>query len=91
MYVARLDLSWFRSPFFRHSVLEEHHSQIEKLRHAGVQMVEIVLDRGMTAQPRQDPSGTVAGATQVEPVPISKQPKSLAQLNAEYAQAKLAK
>ena len=54
-------------------------------------MVEIVLDRGMTAQPRQDPSGTVAGATQVEPVPISKQPKSLAQLSAEYAQAKLAK
>lgn len=91
MYVARLDVSWFRSPFLRHSFLVEHHFQIEKLRHAGVKMVEIDLDRAMTSQTRQHPSGTVTAAAHVEPVAISKQPKPLAQLNEEYTQGKLAK
>src|SRR6266545_7880598 len=46
MYVAKLDLSWLRSPFLRHSFLIEHPSQIEKLIHAGVKVVEIDPARG---------------------------------------------
>ena len=53
MYVARLDLSWFRSPLLRHSFLIEHPSQIEKLVRAGAKMVNIDLDKGIAFQPHQ--------------------------------------
>ena len=46
MYVARLDLSWFRSPFLRHSFLIEHSWQVERLVRAGVKSVDIDLGRG---------------------------------------------
>jgi HD-GYP domain-containing protein (c-di-GMP phosphodiesterase class II) len=90
MYVARLDLSWFRSPFLRHSFLIEHPSQIEKLVRAGVKMVDIDPDRGIASEPHRvsDPTHAVTGTA---PTWSSKQPKPLAQLNEEYAQAKLAK
>jgi HD-GYP domain-containing protein (c-di-GMP phosphodiesterase class II) len=90
MYVARLDLSWFRSPLLRHSFLIERPSQIEKLVRAGVKMVEIDLDRGITCQPHHVPD-TAQSAAQATPTLGLKQPKPLAQLNEEYAQAKLAK
>lgn len=90
MYVARLDLSWFRSPFLRHSFLIEQSSQIEKLVRAGVRMVDIDLDRGVASQPHRL-SDTTCSATEATPVWSVKQPKPLAQLNEEYAQAKLAK
>ncbi|MGE3978927.1 MAG: HD-GYP domain-containing protein [Nitrospira sp.] len=91
MYVARLDLSWFRSPLLRHSFLIEHPSQIDKLVRAGVKMVDIDLDRGIASQPHQV-SDTTHSATEAAPTwSIEKQPKSLAQLNEEYVQAKLAK
>lgn len=91
MYVARLDLSWFRSPFLRHSFLIEHPSQIEKLARAGVKIVDIDLDKGIACQSPQvvDISHS---ATEAEPTwSIKKQSKPLAQLNEEYIQAKLAK
>ena len=91
MYVARLDLSWFRSPLLRHSFLIEHSSQIDKLVHAGVKVVDIDLDRGMASQPHQV-SDTTHSATEAAPTWSSKkQSKTLAQLNEEYIQAKLAK
>ncbi|MDF0674925.1 MAG: DUF3391 domain-containing protein [Nitrospira sp.] len=91
MYVAHLDLSWFRSPFLRHSFLIEHPSQIEKLVRAGVKVVDIDLDRGMASQPHQI-SDAPHSATEAAPTwSIKKQSKSLAQLNEEYVQAKLAK
>ncbi len=90
MYVARLDLSWFRSPFLRHSFVIEHPSQIEKLVRAGVKMVDIDLDRGIASQPHQV-SDTTHSATDAAPIWSIKQPKPLAQLNEEYVQAKLAK
>lgn len=91
MYVAALDLPWFRSPFLRHSFKVERHAQIEKLLRAGVKTVEIDLDRGIAPRPEHlsiDP----------QPIPLHTQPaqdkkliKTLAQLNEEYAQAALAK
>lgn len=90
MYVARLDLSWFRSPLLRHSFLIEHPSQIDKLVRAGVKMVDIDLDRGVAVQP---PHVTDSAPSTITTAPTwsIKQPKPLAQLNEEYAQAKLAK
>lgn len=90
MYVARLDLSWFRSPLLRHSFLIEHSVQIEKLVRAGVKMVDIDLDRGIALQPPPalDPMHSI---TESMPDWSMNRPKSLAQLNEEYAQAKLAK
>ncbi|OQW34677.1 MAG: hypothetical protein A4E19_17295 [Nitrospira sp. SG-bin1] len=90
MYVARLDLSWFRSPLLRHSFLIEHPSQIEKLIRAGVKMVDIDPDRGIASQP-QLVSDPMCGSTEAAPPCNTKRPKPLAQLNEEYAQAKLAK
>ncbi len=90
MYVARLDLSWFRSPLLRHSFLIQDPSQIEKLVRAGVKMVDIDLDKGIASQPHLV-SDTTHSATEAAPSWSRKQPKPLAQLNEEYAQAKLAK
>jgi HD-GYP domain-containing protein (c-di-GMP phosphodiesterase class II) len=90
MYVARLDLSWFRSPFLRHSFLIEHPWQVEKLVRAGVKSVDIDLDRGIAFQPYRvsDITHSAIGAT---PTCGMNRPKPLAQLNEEYAQAKVAK
>jgi HD-GYP domain-containing protein (c-di-GMP phosphodiesterase class II) len=93
MYVAKLDLSWFRSPFLRHSFLIERASQIERLVRAGIKTVEIDPDRGIS-----DPCGlgsndlTGARESQCGEAPgiPPRQAKSLAQINEEYAQAKLA-
>ncbi len=43
MHVAKLDRSWFQSPFLRHSFLIRTHEQIEKLRRHGIKEVEIDL------------------------------------------------
>jgi len=93
MYVARLDLAWFRSPFLRHSFLIEQTSQIERLVRAGVKSVEIDLDRGIAAPPDSRSNNLLrtaephaVGMPSTEPRPV----KSLAQLTEEYAQAKLA-
>lgn len=90
MYVARLDLSWFRSPFLRHSLLIEHSSQIERLMRAGVKLVDIDPDRGISSQPLpvSDPA---QATTEASPTWSTNQPKPLAQLNEEYVQAKRAK
>lgn len=90
MYVARLDLSWFRSPFLRHSFLIEHASQIEKLVRAGVKMVDIDLERGIASREHEASDGTPP-AIETTPARSLKQTKPLVQLNEEYAQAKLAK
>jgi HD-GYP domain-containing protein (c-di-GMP phosphodiesterase class II) len=93
MYVTKLDLPWFRSPFLRHSFLIEHASQIERLVQAGVTTVAIDLDRGMAdapgvgldnLEPIQNPCADGVPSGRTRPV------KSLAQLSEEYAQAKVA-
>ncbi|HET9960859.1 MAG TPA: DUF3391 domain-containing protein, partial [Nitrospiraceae bacterium] len=47
MHVARLDLPWYRSPFLRHSFLVRTDEQIDRLRRAGVKMVDIDPSRGL--------------------------------------------
>ena len=49
MHVAKLDRSWFRSPFLRHSFLIRTQEQIEKLTRHGIREVEIDLSRGLDA------------------------------------------
>ncbi|MFO0706954.1 MAG: DUF3391 domain-containing protein [Nitrospira sp.] len=94
MYVAKLDVSWFRSPFLRHAFLIEHEHQIDKLRRTGVTHVVIDLARGVdvadTSQTDRPDDPTVTPIHIVTPLPIE-QPKPLAQLNEEYAQAKVAR
>ena len=47
MHVAKLDVTWFRSPFLRHSFLIRTDEQIEKLRRAGVKHLKIDPARGL--------------------------------------------
>ena len=90
MYVAKLHISWLRSPFLRHSFLIESQAQIEKLVRAGVKTVEIDLSRGIAPlTPRPLTMSTPESVS--TPVSSTQGPKPLAQLNQEYAQAKLAK
>lgn len=94
MYIVKTGLSWFRSPFIRRSLLIVNAAQIEKLRNAGAKQVKIDLSRGDdVAEPSlPDTPPVVSQAVARTPgAPTSyPQPKSLAQLNTEYAQARVA-
>jgi HD-GYP domain-containing protein (c-di-GMP phosphodiesterase class II) len=89
MYVAALDLPWYRSPFLRHSFLVVYPAQIEKLVRAGVQTVVIDPARGHALNSQH--STVSSPSVQTSPALVVKPLKPLAQLNEEYAQAKLAK
>lgn len=91
MYVAGLDLPWYRSPFLRHSFKVEGHAHIEKLLRAGVKTVEIDLDRGIAPRLQQSTTDHQPAMPHTQPAPDKKPLKTLAQLNEEYAQATLAK
>ena len=91
MYVAGLDLPWFRSPFLRHSFKVERHAQIEKLLRAGVKTVDIDLNRGIAPSPEQLPADRQPPTPHTPTIQDKKPIKTLAQLNEEYAQATLAK
>ena len=90
MYVAKLNISWLRSPFLRHSFLIESQDQIEKLVRAGIKTVEIDLSRGIAPQALR-PLTVSTPESSPTPASSSHAPKPLAKLNQEYAQAKLAK
>lgn len=91
MYVSSLDLPWYRSPFLHHSFLVERSSQINKLARAGVRMVVVDLARGIAPNSQHDAPIPVSATDPTSPAQPSKALKPLAQLNEEYAQAKLAK
>ncbi|MDP3090150.1 MAG: DUF3391 domain-containing protein [Nitrospira sp.] len=94
MYVAKIDLSWFRSPFLRRSLPIEHTIQIEKLRRAGAQRIVIDLSRGDDVETvgTLDPLISSQEMTLTPQAPPSKLvPKPLTQLNEEYAQALVAR
>ena len=94
MYVARLDLSWLRSPFLRRSFLIERLSQIEKLISAGVKVVEIDPARGRDVPDKHASTGLVIRPAPLPAAasrPAAREIKSLAELNEEYAQARVAK
>ena len=93
-YVSKLDVSWLRPPFLQHAFLIQEPGQINKLRRAGVQTVEIDPKRG------EDIGNTSSGGTTIptscsSPGPTAAPPalpsKSLAQLNEEYGQALVAR
>ena len=94
MYVAKIDLSWFQSPFLRRWLLIEDTIQIEKLRRAGAQHIVIDLSRGDDVEPSidLDPSTSSQAITLTpSPAPAKLLPKPLTQLNEEYAQARVAR
>lgn len=94
MYVAKLDVSWFRSPFLQHAFLVQEADQITKLRRAGVQSVEIDPERGEEIRntagggTKTPTSCSSPGPAAVPPAPPS---KPLAQLNEAYGQALVAR
>ncbi|MBX3302771.1 MAG: DUF3391 domain-containing protein [Nitrospira sp.] len=91
MYVSALDLPWYRSPFLRHSFLVSRHAQIHKLVRAGVRTVVIDPARGLVLHSQYSGATVSSTTAQASPDPAVKPLKPLAQLNEEYAQAKLAK
>lgn len=94
MYVAKLDVAWFRSPFLRHAFLIQEPGQIDNLRRAGIRTVEIDPERGgnIAEHVQRDGDNRRGCSRQGSPtIPHSAQPKSLAQLNEEYAHATLAR
>ena len=94
MYVAKIDLSWFQSPFIRRSLRIEDTIQIEKLSRAGAQHIEIDLSRGddVTTSTTLDQPKTPQEFTLTTNTPSLKPvPKPLTQLNEEYAQARVAR
>src|SRR3990167_9300095 len=94
MYVAKIDLSWFQSPFIRRSLLIEHRIQIEKLRRAGAQHLVIDLSRGNdieTSTALDQPIASQEILLTTNTPPLNPVPKPLTQLNEEYAQARVAR
>ncbi|MDH5668277.1 MAG: DUF3391 domain-containing protein [Nitrospira sp.] len=94
MYVTKLDVSWIRSPFLRHSFRIEQTAQIERLVRTGVQTVEIDPDQSITIGQAEDSRNTdlhTDRQSQQVQILAPKQIKPLAQLNEEHAQAVLAK
>jgi HD-GYP domain-containing protein (c-di-GMP phosphodiesterase class II) len=94
MYVTKLDVSWLRSPFLQHAFLIQEPEQINKLRRAGVQTVEIDPERGQDSR-NTSSEGTTTPTGCSSPGPAAAPPappsKPLAQLNEEYGQALVAR
>lgn len=94
MYVAKLDVSWFRSPFLRHRFLVQTKAQIDKLRRIGITRVAIDLSQGDDVEHPQELRTSAALHTSLR-TSLAQMPsqrlKPLAQLNEEYAQASRAK
>jgi len=94
MYVAKLDVSWLRSPFLQHAFPIQEPGQINKLRRAGVQTVEIDPERGEDIR-NTSSGGTTTSTSCSSPGPTAAPPappsKPLAQLNEEYGQALVAR
>lgn len=94
MYVAKLDISWFRSPFLQHAFLVQEPGQINKLRRAGVQTVEIDPKRGEDIRTTSSRSITTP-ISYSNPDPATAPPtslsKPLARLNEEYGQTLVAR
>ena len=94
MYVARIDLSWFQSPFIRRALLIEDEAQIQKLRRAGARHLVIDLSRGddvETSAPVKQPPVLQEVPLPATASPFKPVPKPLTQLNEEYAQARVAR
>ena len=92
MYDAKIDLTWFQSPFIRRSLLIENADQIDKLRRAGARHLVIDLSRGddvETSAPVKQPPVLQEVPLPATASPFKPVPKPLTQLNEEYAQARV--
>ena len=89
MYVAKLDVSWFRSPFLRHAFLIETPEQIDKLHRAGVRTAEIDPSRGLDVRDRSRKNDAANQEHSISTAPdtSSAASTSLAQRTEQYAQA----
>lgn len=75
MYVAKLAVSWFRSPFLRPSFLIHSEVQIEKLRQAGIQWVQIDPSRGDDVAAPDEPGTSVSLLTTIQASLCSSRPR----------------
>jgi HD-GYP domain-containing protein (c-di-GMP phosphodiesterase class II) len=94
MYVAKMNVSWFRSPFLRRSFLITHTIQIEKLRRAGATHIDIDPSRGDDVDASADCDAPISSqeiTVTPDTLPSRSTPKPLTQLNEEYAQALVAR
>lgn len=92
MHVVKLDVSWFRSPFLRHSFVVQDPAQIDKLVRAGIKTVHIESASPPKGESGRDTEGLARTSSPAGLVTASPaRPKTLTQLNDEYAQAILAR
>ncbi|QOJ34567.1 MAG: DUF3391 domain-containing protein [Nitrospira sp.] len=95
MFVVKLDVAWFRSPFFRHSFLIRTTEQIDKLRRAGVKRLQIDPARGLDlsdrpAAPLPPPPGSLAHLAKT-PTEGRTEVRSLAMMAEELQAARAAR
>ena len=71
MFVSRIDESWLKTPFLRHSFKIKDQEQIRKLRDAGIDSIVVDTDRG-------PPPDTVTSETaRAKPPPVEDEPKHI--------------
>ncbi len=72
MFVTALDVSWLRTPFFKHAMLIENGAQVQALRDCGAKVVTIDTEKG--AKPvsgGQKPQGVIPSPVSHKPEPTS--------------------
>lgn len=92
LYIVKLDISWWRSPFWRSRFMVNDHYDIELLRLSGVQRVEVDLSRSTTVVPEPVATAVVPVVKpsveviyEVLPEPEVFRPTPLSQRAQEYA------
>ena len=91
MYVAGLDCSWFRTPFFKHRFLIHKEEQIERLRRANIQAVDIDPSKGLdvTSLPIDDETlHAISHNTSLQAPPQLTTPRSLGTLTHDLSIAR---
>ena len=80
MYVARIDCSWFRTPFLRHQFLVKTEEQIERLHCANIHAVDIDPSKGLDVMSFPIEDGTLQTISLLTPTqasPASEAPSSI--------------
>lgn len=94
MYVTKLDCSWWWSPFIRPRFMIQTDRQVDRLRRAGIQCVEIDLERSHLALTEDHPSPEPQTPDETLPFPIMPpvmQLTPITQRAQEYAEAAAAR
>ncbi len=92
MYIASLERSWFRTPFFRNKFLLETESQLEKLNRSGIRQVLIDTSRGLDVEASSSAGdGRRTSAPPIAKSSPSRAPETPQELSIEYASAQKAR